>query len=64
MTKLTDKQYKQLEKKISDYVNDMNIAELKYDLKRYMFEDHLNQPTWKLIHEKLIDDEKIKEEVA
>ena len=33
-------------------------------LKRYMFEDHLNQPTWKLIHEKLIDDERVKEEVA
>ena len=64
MSNLTDKQYKQLEKKISDYVDDMNIADLKYDLKRYMFHDHLNQPTWKLIHEKLIDDERVKEEVA
>ena len=42
----------------------MNIADLKYDLKRYMFQDHLNQPTWKLIHEKLIDDERVKEDVA
>jgi hypothetical protein len=29
-----------------------------------MLEDYLNQPTWKLIHEKLIDDERVKEEVA
>jgi hypothetical protein len=34
MTKLTDKQYKQLEKKLSDYVDGMNIDQLKYDLKK------------------------------
>jgi hypothetical protein len=49
MTKLTDKQFKQLQKKLFEYVDGMNTDQLKYDLKRYMLEDYLNQPTWKLV---------------
>ena len=55
MTKLTDKQFKQLQKKLFEYVDGMNTDQLKYDLKRYMLEDYLNQPTWKLVSDKLIE---------
>ena len=64
MTKLTDKQFKQLQKKLFEYVDGMNTDQLKYDLKRYMLEDYLNKPTWELVSDKLIEDERIEEEVA
>ena len=62
MTKLSDKQFKQLQKKIFEYVDGMNVDQLKYDLKRYMLEDYLNQPTWKLVDDKLIEFDLMKEE--
>ena len=42
----------------------MNVDQLKYDLKKYILEDYLNQPTWKLISDKLIEDENNIQEVA
>jgi hypothetical protein len=62
MTKLTDKQFKQLQKKLFEYVDGMNIDQLKHDLKRYMLEDYLTHPTWKLVDDKLIDFDLMKEE--
>jgi hypothetical protein len=62
MTKLTDKQFKQLQKKLFEYVDGMNIDQLKHDLKRYMLEDYLNHPTWKLVDDKLIEFDSMKEE--
>ena len=62
MTKLTDKQFKQLQKKLFEYVDDMNIDQLKHDLKRYMLEDYSNQPTWKLVSDKLIEFDLMEEE--
>jgi len=62
MTKLTDKQFKQLQKKLFEYVDGMNIDQLKHDLKRYMLEDYLNHPTWKLVDDKLIKFDPMKEE--
>lgn len=62
MTKLTDKQFKQLQKKLFEYVDGMNIDQLKHDLKRYMLEDYLTQPTWKLVDDKLIEFDLMKEE--
>jgi hypothetical protein len=40
----------------------MNIDQLKHDLKRYMLEDYLTHPTWKLVDDKLIDFDLMKEE--
>jgi hypothetical protein len=40
----------------------MNIDQLKHDLKRYMLEDYLTQPTWKLVSDKLIEFDSMKEE--
>ena len=62
MTKLTDKQFKQLQKKLFEYVDGMNTDQLKYDLKRYMLEDYLTQPTWKLVSDKLIEFDLMEEE--
>ena len=62
MTKLTDKQFKQLQKKLFEYIDGMNTDQLKYDLKRYMLEDYLTQPTWKLVSDKLIEFDLMKEE--
>ena len=62
MTKLTDKQFKQLQKKLFEYIDGMNIDQLKYDLKRYMLEDYSNQPTWKLVSDKLIEFDLMEEE--
>ena len=62
MTKLTDKQFKQLQKKLFEYVDGMNIDQLKHDLKRYMLEDYLTHPTWKLVDDKLIEFDLMKEE--
>lgn len=62
MTKLTDKQFKQLQKKLFEYVDGMNTDQLKYDLKRYMLEDYLTKPTWKLVSDKLIEFDSMKEE--
>ena len=62
MTKLTDKQFKQLQKKLFEYVDGMNTDQLKHDLKRYMLEDYLTHPTWKLVDDKLIEFDLMKEE--
>ena len=62
MTKLTDKQFKQLQKKLFEYIDGMNIDQLKYDLKRYMLEDYLNKQTWELVSDKLIEFDLMKEE--
>ena len=62
MTKLTDKQFKQLQKKLFEYVDGMNTDQLRYDLKRYMLEDYLTQPIWKLVSDKLIEFDLMEEE--
>ena len=40
----------------------MNVDQLKYDLKRYMLEDYLTHPTWKLVYNKLIEFDLMEEE--